>query len=92
MKKADGDSSYPTNEANTTENGFVPMLFSNVVMPRDSKAELYMAGYAQGGASGAEWSNSRPSYMELPTENIQYDLMAYDNTSDNTLSTHSATV
>lgn len=25
--------------------------------------------------------------MELPTENIQYDLMAYDNTSDNTLST-----
>ena len=87
LKKADGDSSYPTNEANTTENGFVPMLFSNVVMPRDSKAELYMARYAQGGASGAEWSNSRPSYMELPTENIQYDLMAYDNTSDNTLST-----
>jgi hypothetical protein len=77
LKKADGDS-YPTNEANTTENGFVPMLFSNVVMPRDSKAELYMAGYAQGGASGAEWSNSRPSYMELPTENIQYDLMAYE--------------
>lgn len=86
LKKADGDS-YLTNEANTTANGFVPMLFSNVVMPRDSKAELYMAGYAQGGASGAEWSNSRPSYMELPTENIQYDLMAYDNTSDNTLST-----
>lgn len=77
LKKADGDS-YPTNEANTTENGFVPMLFSNVVMPRDSKAELYMAGYAEGGAIGAEWSNSRPSYMELPTENIQYDLMAYE--------------
>lgn len=75
LKKADGDS-YPTNEANTTENGFVPMLFSNVVMPRDSKAELYMAGYAEGGAS---WTNtSRPSYMELPTENIQYDLMAYE--------------
>ena len=47
-------------------------------MPEGSKAELYMAGYAQGGASGAEWSNSRPSYMELPTENIQYDLMAYE--------------
>lgn len=85
LKKADGDS-YPTNGANTTENGFVPMLFSNVVMPRDSKAELYMAGYAEGGAIGAEdtdtkdnWQNSsRPSYMELPTENIQYDLMAYE--------------
>lgn len=85
LKKADGDS-YPTNEANTTENGFVPMLFSNVVMPRDSKAELYMAGYANGGAA---WSGSdnRPDGMESPTENIQYDLMAYDNTSDNTLST-----
>lgn len=74
LKKADGDS-YPTNEANTTANGFVPMLFSNVVMPEGSKAELYMAGYGDGGA----WINSsRPDYMELPTENIQYDLMAYE--------------
>lgn len=76
LKKANGDS-YPTNEANTTANGFVPMLFSNVVMPRDSKAELYMAGYAEGGAA---WSGSdnRPDGMESPTENIQYDLMAYE--------------
>lgn len=73
LKNTDG--TYTTNEANTTENGFVPMLFSNVIMPKDSKAELYMAGYADGGA----WtSTSRPSYMELPTENIQYDLMAYE--------------
>lgn len=76
LKKADGDS-YPTNEANTTENGFVPMLFSNVVMPRDSKAELYMAGYAEGGAAWSD-SNNRPDGMESPTENIQYDLMAYE--------------
>ena len=82
LKKADSDS-YPTNEANTTENGFVPMLFSNVIMPAGSKAELYMAGYGDGGNG---WVNSsRPSYMELPTENIQYDLMAYD--SNNTLTT-----
>lgn len=74
LKKA-ADDSYLTNEANTTENGFVPMLFSNVVMPAGSKAELYMAGYGDGGA----WTNSsRPDYMELPTENIQYDLMAYE--------------
>lgn len=74
LKKA-ADDSYLTNEANTTEKGFVPMLFSNVVMPAGSKAELYMAGYGDGGA----WTNSsRPSYMELPTENIQYDLMAYE--------------
>lgn len=74
LKKADGDS-YPTNEANTTANGFVPMLFSNVIMPEGSKAELYMAGYRDGGNG---WDTSRPSYMELPTENIQYDLMAYE--------------
>lgn len=81
LKKA-ADDSYLTNEANTTENGFVPMLFSNVVMPAGSKAELYMAGYGDGGA----WTNSsRPDYMELPTENIQYDLMAYD--SNDTLTT-----
>lgn len=74
LKKA-ADDSYLTNEANTTEKGFVPMLFSNVVMPEGSKAELYMAGYGEGGA----WTNSsRPDYMELPTENIQYDLMAYE--------------
>lgn len=72
LKNTDG--TYTTNEANTTANGFVPMLFSNVIMPKGSKAELYMAGYSDGGA----WTNtSRPSYMELPTENIQYDLMAY---------------
>lgn len=74
LKKA-ADDSYLTNEANTTEKGFVPMLFSNVVMPAGSKAELYMAGYGDGGA----WTNtSRPDYMELPTEYIQYDLMAYE--------------
>lgn len=82
LKKADDDS-YLTNEANTTENGFVPMLFSNVIMPAGSKAELYMAGYGDGGNG---WVNtSRPSYMELPTENIQYDLMAYEK--DGALST-----
>lgn len=75
LKKADGDS-YLTNDANTTDKGFVPMLFSNVIMPAGSKAELYMAGYGDGGNG---WVNmSRPEYMELPTENIQYDLMAYE--------------
>lgn len=84
IKNTDG--TYKTNAANTTDNGFVPMLFSNVVMPRGSKAELYMAGYTT--EDGKEvWDSKRPSHMGLPTENIQYDLMAYDNTSDNTLST-----
>ena len=72
--------SYTTNVQNTTNNGFVPMLFSNVVMPKDSRAQLYMAGYNQGGAfQGAQ---NRPDGMEAPTENIQYDLMVYDEDPD----------
>lgn len=81
LKNTDG--TYIENSKNTTDNGFVPMLFSNVIMPKGSKAELYMAGYANGG-EGWE-NNSRPDYMELPTENIQYDLMAYEK--DNALTT-----
>lgn len=74
LKNTDG--TYTDNAENTTDKGFVPMLFSNVIMPAGSKAELYMAGYGDGGNG---WVNtSRPSYMELPTENIQYDLMAYE--------------
>lgn len=81
LKNTDG--TYTDNAENTTDKGFVPMLFSNVIMPKDSKAELYIAGFGDGGNG---WVNtSRPSYMELPTENIQYDLMAYD--SNNTLTT-----
>lgn len=82
LKKATTDTSYPTNDENTTAQGFVPMLFSNVLMPAGSRAQLYMAGYADGGASGAEgdvWkgSHNRPEGMEDPTEYIQYDLMTY---------------
>lgn len=78
LKKDDSDT-YPTNEANTTSQGFVPMLFTNVIMPSGSKAELYMAGYGlKDGKYG--WDSKRPTYMELPTENIQYDLMAYEKT------------
>lgn len=74
LKNTDG--TYTDNAENTTDKGFVPMLFSNVIMPAGSRAELYMAGYGEGGNG---WVNtSRPSYMELPTENIQYDLMAYE--------------
>lgn len=71
--------SYTTNDANTTSNGFVPMLFSNVIMPTDSKAELYMAGYTAGGEDLHQWAvDKRPDGMGNPTENIQYDLMVYE--------------
>lgn len=86
LKKTAKDS-YQTNEANTTDNGFVPMLFSNVVMPEGSQAQLYMAGYDQDGSGNWYWNNSeefaRPEGMEAPTENIQYDLMAFEQNKDN---------
>lgn len=74
---------YTEGELTETGNGFVPMLFSNVVMPKNSKVELYMAGYREGGGN-ASWvtSNQRPENIGDPTENIQYDLMVYDDNPD----------
>lgn len=74
---------YAEGELTETGNGFVPMLFSNVVMPKNSKVELYMAGYREGGGN-ASWvtSNQRPGNIGDPTENIQYDLMVYDDNPD----------
>ncbi len=79
IKAATGDTyaDYPEAELNAHGNGFVPMLFSNVVMPKDSRAQLYMAGYSSGGAAWT--STQRPEGMGDPTEYIQYDLMTYDN-------------
>ena len=74
---------YAEGELTETGNGFVPMLFSNVVMPKDSKVELYMAGYREGGGVASwESSNQRPENIGDPTENIQYDLMVYDDNPD----------
>lgn len=77
LHKPEG-SGYITNEANQTGNGFVPMLFSNVVMPQGSRAQLYMAGYADGGAWTGTSYSPRPEGMGDPTKDIQYDLMVYD--------------
>lgn len=72
LLKADNDS-YPTNEKNETDNGFVPMHFSKVIMPENSKVELYAAG-----SSGRNWITQRPSHIAAPTDSIQYDLMAFE--------------
>ena len=69
---------HVTDGSNVNTKGFVPMLFSNVVMPTGSRAELYMAGYAQGGDLVWSGSDNRPEGMGDPTENIQYDLMVYE--------------
>lgn len=61
-------------KSNNRVSGFVPMRFTKVIMPENSKVELYAAGY-----NGNQWVNdARPSYIADPTPNIQYDLMAFE--------------
>lgn len=71
--KMKGTSTYPR-EGNAS--GFVPMLFSKVIMPRDSKVQLYAAGLQIDGTSN-KWITYRPENVAVPTDSIQYDLMAY---------------
>ena len=71
----------------TNEAGFVPMLFTKVIMPKDSKVKLYRAGYNNnswelGGPNDQTDSPDLPK--QKPTLNIQYDLMAYGNESEET--------
>lgn len=76
---------YAEDELTETGNGFVPMLFSNVVMPEESRVELYMTGYINGGAAWQE--NQKPQHIGDPTTYIQYDLMAYADPETNDLTT-----
>ena len=76
---------YAEDELTETGNGFVPMLFSNVVMPEESRVELYMTGYIEGGAAWQE--NQKPQHIGDPTTYIQYDLMAYADPETNDLTT-----
>ena len=63
------------------DRGFVPMLFSKIIMSKDSKVELYAAGYNADGSWGyGTGVTARPPHIATPTDNIQYDLMAFDNT------------
>ena len=75
-KVKDKTSDYFTDGTNGTTNGFVPMLFTKVIMPENSQVELYAAGY--NGTTSIEWDTNRPTYIAAPTENIQYDLMAFE--------------
>lgn len=60
-------------KSNNRVSGFVPMLFTKVIMPENSKVELYAAGY-----NGNQWVTDCPTHIAAPTENIQYDLMTFE--------------
>lgn len=74
LKMSGASTGYPR-EGNTS--GFVPMLFSKVILPRDSKVELYAAGLQKGDTDSRSWITYRPNNVAVPTDSIQYDLMAY---------------
>ena len=65
-------------EENTNGKGYVPMLFSKVIMPRNSKVELYAAGLRNN-----IWETELPEYSHIgsATENIEYDLMVFEENS-----------
>lgn len=83
MNQSSGSDTY-ANEvggATETDNGFTPMLFSKVIIPRGTSIDLYMAGHKNN-----EWSEAyRPQEIAKPTENIMYDLLTFSpNTISNT--------
>lgn len=71
---------YTTNDANGTDQAFVPMLFTKVIVPRDKRIELYRAGvFGQDNNGQLQWDSDRPAHIGPATENIEYDLMTYQN-------------
>lgn len=81
-KRATNEDIKATNTIDEYKNdnrAFVPMLFSKVVIPANSKIWLYQAGYGDNG----KWNNEdRPAEVADPTPNIQYDLMAFEHTGE----------
>ncbi len=71
----DGLEADGTTKTNETAKAFVPMPFTNVVMPQDSRAQLYMAGFDN--ASPKLWSAPTTLPVGSMTEDIQFDLVAY---------------
>lgn len=72
---ADIKATNTIDEYKNDNRAFVPMLFSKVLIPANSKIWLYQAGYGENGS----WVNSdRPAEVADPTLNIQYDLMAFE--------------
>lgn len=94
INKAIDESSddYFTNGSNTTEKAYVPMLFTKVIMPKNSQVELYKAGFEGDSEQqkGMSWSSERPTHIDPPAivniedgQPIYYDMMVYSANGDN---------
>ena len=89
----ESSSDYFTNGSNKTEKAYVPMLFTKVIMPKNSQVELYKAGF-EGDFSvwkGMTWDTERPDDINPPAivniedgQPIYYDMMVYSANGANT--------
>lgn len=75
-KSKDDQSDYFTNGNNQNENGYVPMLFTKVIIPENSQVALHSAGFTGSSDTyrGMSWTSARPEYIKQPTKvNIPED-------------------
>lgn len=88
----ESSSDYFTNGSNMTEKAYVPMLFTKVIMPKNSQVELYKAGFEGDSEQqkGMSWSSERPTHIDPPAivniedgQPIYYDMMVYSANGDN---------
>ena len=78
-KSEDDQSDYFTNGNNQNENGYVPMLFTKVIIPENSQVALHSAGFTGSSDTyrGMSWTSARPEYIKQPTKvNIPEDASA----------------
>lgn len=80
LKKSSSDEYKDYDDASTP--GYVPMLFSKVIIPSSGKVELYQAGFKETD-SKKRWHTNRPDHIvppsmdEMDNHPIQYDMMVY---------------
>lgn len=80
INKSEDDQSdyfdYFTNGNNQNENGYVPMLFTKVIIPENSQVALHSAGFTGSPDKyrNMVWKTDRPEYIKQPTKvNIPED-------------------
>lgn len=75
-KSEDDQSDYFMNRNNQNENGYVPMLFTKVIIPENSQVALHSAGFTGSPDKyrNMVWKTDRPEYIKQPTKvNIPED-------------------
>ncbi|MDO4160714.1 MAG: hypothetical protein Q4D41_09685 [Prevotellaceae bacterium] len=72
------DGTDPDYDTQTT-NAYVPMQFSKVVIPTDTKVELFKEGYD----ASLKWNTEKPDEIGSPTDYINYDMLSVEDENGN---------